>query len=63
MSAGKRKVNRCFACGDIAYTTEHHVEEFNKKITVEVCGKCHTGLNHYQREAIPNLKKFLEENP
>jgi len=62
MSAGKQKVNVCFACGKVAYTDEHHVEEFDKEITVELCDKCHTGLNHYQKEAIPKLKKFLEEN-
>ena len=63
MSAVKRKVNRCFACGEIAFTSEHHVEELNKKITIEVCEKCHTGLNHYQHEALPRLLKFLEKNP
>jgi len=62
VSEGKQKVNVCFACGDIAYTTEHHVEEYEKEITVELCGKCHTGLNHYQKEALPKLQKFLDEN-
>jgi len=63
MSEGKQKVNVCFACGEVAFTTEHHVkEELDKEITMELCGKCHTGLNHYQEEAIPKLKKFLEEN-
>ena len=63
MIAGKRKVNVCFACGKVAYSTEHHVKEFKKEVTIEVCGKCHIGLNHYQQEAIPKLQKFLEENP
>jgi len=62
MSEGKQKVNVCFACGDIAYTSEHHVKEYGKGITVELCGKCHTGLNHYQEEAMPKLQKFLDEN-
>ena len=62
MSEGKQKVNVCFACGDIAFTSEHHVKEMNKGITVELCDKCHTDLNHYQEEAIPKLQKFLDEN-
>jgi len=62
MSAGKQKVNVCFACGIVAYTTEHHVKERNKEITMELCGKCHTTLNHYQQEALPKLQKFLDEN-
>ena len=62
MSVGKSKVNVCFACGEVAYTSEHHVKELDKEITVELCEKCHTGLNHYQEEAILKLKKFLEEN-
>jgi len=61
MSAGKQKVNVCFACGIVAYTSEHHVEEYGKEITMELCGECHTGLNHYQKEALPKLKKFLDE--
>jgi len=62
MSEGKSKVNVCFTCGEVAFTSEHHVKELDKAITVELCGKCHTGLNHYQEEALPKLKKFLEEN-
>jgi len=62
LSTGKNKVNVCFACGDIAFTNEHHVKELDKEITVELCEKCHTGLNHYQEEAIPKLQKFLNEN-
>ena len=61
MSEGKQKVNVCFACGEVAYTSEHHVKEYDKKFTVELCGKCHIGLNHYQEEAIPKLKKFFED--
>ncbi len=34
----------------------------DEEITMELCEKCHTGLNHYQEEAIPKLKKFLSEN-
>jgi len=26
MSAGKQKVNVCFACVEIAFTSEHHVQ-------------------------------------
>jgi len=63
LSSGKTKVNVCFACGKIDFSSEHHVKEFNKEVTVELCGDCHTGLNHYYEEAIPKLKKFLEENP
>ncbi len=62
MSEGKQKVNVCFACGKVAFTTEHHVNEFGKEFTMELCEECHTSLNHYQQEAIPKLKKFLEEN-
>jgi hypothetical protein len=40
---------------------EEKIKE-TQEITVELCDKCHTGLNHYQEEAIPKLKKFLEEN-
>ena len=62
MSDSKQKVNVCFACDKVAFTTEHHVEELGKEITVELCEKCHTGLNHYQKEAIPKLTKFRDEN-
>jgi len=62
MSTGKQKVNRCFACGKIDFSTEPHVEELGKEYTVELCSKCHPTLNHYYKEALPNLKKFLEEN-
>jgi len=58
----KRKINRCFACGDIQSTTEHHVKEpleSDDQITVELCHSCHVTLNHYQEEAIPKLKEFL----
>lgn len=59
----KRKVNTCFACGDTAYTTEHHVKELDGKITVELCGQCHVALNHYQEEALPKLKEFISKDP
>ena len=62
MSEGKQKVNVCFACGKIDYTTEHHVKEFDEKYTVELCQKCHGTLNHYQQEAIPKLKDFIEKS-
>ena len=29
MSAGKKKVNVCFACGIVAFTSEHHVKEMH----------------------------------
>jgi heterodisulfide reductase subunit B len=62
MSEGKQKVNVCFNCGDLCYSTEHHVKEHGKEITVELCEKCHISLNHYQEEALPKLQKFLDEN-
>jgi len=62
MSDSKQKVNHCFACGKIDFSTEHHVKEFGKKYTVELCRKCHPTLNHYYEEALPKLKTFLEEN-
>ena len=58
---GKKKVNVCFACGKIAYSNEHHVKELGKKITMELCGNCHTTLNHYQEKALPKLMKFLRK--
>ncbi len=62
MSEGKQKVNVCFNCGDLCYSTEHHVKEHGKKITVELCEKYHIGLNHYKEEVLPKLKKFLDDN-
>lgn len=62
-SMAKRKINVCFACGDIQNTTEHHVKELTEsddQITVELCRNCHVTLNHYQEEAIPRLKEFLD---
>jgi len=35
VSEGKQKVNVCFACGNVAFTSEHHVKEFDKGITIE----------------------------
>ncbi len=60
-SSSKQKVNVCFACGDVAFSSAHHVKEMGKKITMELCGNCHTTLNHYQEEALPKLRKFLKK--
>ena len=46
----------------MASTTEHHVKELENEVTIEMCQKCHVTLNHYQEEALPKLKKFLDEN-
>jgi len=62
MSGGKQKVNRCFACGNIDFSTEHHVKELGKEYTVELCHECHPTLNHYYEEALLRRKKFLEDN-
>jgi NMD protein affecting ribosome stability and mRNA decay len=59
---GKQKVNTCFNCGQVCYSTEHHVKELGKEYTMELCQNCHTSLNHYQEEALPKLKKFIESN-
>ena len=59
---GKQKINICFTCGEMASTTEHHVKELENEVTIEMCQKCHVTLNHYQEEALPKLKKFLDEN-
>ncbi len=58
----KQKVNICFSCGDIAFTTEHHVKEHGEKYTVELCPKCHGTLNHYQQEALKKLEDFIEKS-
>ena len=59
---GKQKINICFACGKIANTTEHHVKEIDGEVTTELCEKCHVTLNHYQEEAVPRLRTFLDES-
>ena len=61
MSDSKQKVNHCFACGKVDFSTEHHVKELNKEYTVELCQKCHFVLNHYYEEALPKLTQFLAE--
>jgi len=61
MTEGKQKVNDCFICDKTDASEEHHVKELDSEYTIEVCKNCHTVLTKYQEEAIPKLKKYLEE--
>ena len=62
MSSGKQKVNVCFICGKTDNTEEHHVKELGSEYTMEICSDCHTVITKYYEEAIPKLKKFVEDN-
>ena len=61
MTKAKQKVNVCFICDKTDASEEHHVKELDSEYTIEVCKNCHTVLTKYQEEAIPKLKKYLEE--
>jgi cytochrome c2 len=61
MTKNGKKVNVCFICDKMEATEEHHVEEVHGGHTIEICQNCHTVLTKYQEDAIPKLKKYLEE--
>jgi len=56
-----KKVNVCFICNKTEDSEEHHVKERNSEYTMEICKNCHTVLTKYQEEALPKLRKYLEE--
>lgn len=58
---GKQKVNDCFICGKTAVTTEHHVKELDSEYTMELCPDYHKVITKYYEEAIPRLKRFLDD--
>ncbi len=58
---GKQKINVCFICDKTEASEEYHFKELDREYPIEVCKNCHTVLTKYQEEAIPKLKKYLEE--
>ena len=58
---GKRKINVCFICDKTEASEEHHVKEHDSEYTMEICHNCHFVLTKYQEEALPKLRKYLEE--
>lgn len=58
---GKQKVNDCFICNKTANTEEHHVKEHDSEYTMEICHDCHLVITKYYEEALPKLRKYLED--